>query len=284
MAVIVKIYGGLGNQLFQYATALAISLDRNEPLFIHFDKSAFPSGPDVERVVSKISRASVTQLPPSKRNFVFYALWRYLGVSPKRYFETCHAMRIGEMEFPRDVYLEGYWQNFENFKHRENQIRQSISLEGVAGKFFMDNDVSKLKGIGSIAMHVRGGDYFSSKTFATLPPSYYKNAIETIKKRHRLDSVEVYVFSNDYHFARSIIDLDDNVHWMEGVHDRGHFGDLYLLSQFRNIIISNSTFAWWGAWLGDATSKTVVYPTEWLSMEVSNQLEMFPSSWINCAS
>lgn len=149
----------------------------------------------------------------------------------------------------------GYWQSEKYFEHIADKIRQEFALP----KHDIDSDM--------VAVSVRRGDYLAlGDVFNILDEEYYADAREVFP-----DSTFV-VFSDDPEWCEKHLDWADIV-----VKGNPAIVDLALLASFKNHIIANSSFAWWGAWLADGD--TVVAPREWFTNGLDTT-DLIPDRWI----
>lgn len=149
----------------------------------------------------------------------------------------------------------GYWQSEKYFEHIADKIRQEFALP----KHDIDSDM--------VAVSVRRGDYLAlGDVFNILDEEYYADAREIFP-----DSTFV-VFSDDPEWCEEHLDWADIV-----VKGNPAIVDLALLASFKNHIIANSSFAWWGAWLADGD--TVVAPREWFTNGLDTT-DLIPDRWI----
>ncbi|NNE06519.1 MAG: alpha-1,2-fucosyltransferase, partial [Xanthomonadales bacterium] len=101
---------------------------------------------------------------------------------------------------------------------------------------------------------------------------YYHSAVETLAKLAEID--EIFVFSDDEHWARQHLQFQYPTRFMVGNKDHE---DLWLMSQCRHHIIANSTFSWWGAWLAFDAQQTVIAPRQWFKTRKVTGL--IPERW-----
>ena len=292
--IITNIVGGLGNQMFQYACAKAISLELNLPLKVTFDMFGaytIHNGPELERVFSlQLEHASVREL----RNLI-----GVLRASPfVRKLLTSKALSalrgsnfIVEPHYNywdglvtkahNGVYLQGYWQSERYFENHVSTLRDDFTFRyspsGVNAEL-----QSEIRSQNSVSVHVRRGDYVSNpKTLSVhgvCSPEYYYNAIELVKSK--VADLRLYVFSDDAEWASNtlkerypdIIVIDHN-------HGEESYNDMRLMSVCKHHIIANSSFSWWGAWLNPNPNKIVVAPKQWFAADIDTQ-DLIPESWI----
>ena len=158
-------------------------------------------------------------------------------------------------EITKNGMMVGYWQSEKYFDNVAEQVRAEFKLP----KHTIADDM--------VAVSVRRGDYLHlPDVFCSLGEDYYAEAREIFP-----DSTFV-VFSDDPDWVKENLDWADIV-----VKDNPAIVDLALLSCFKNHIIANSSFSWWGAWL--ANGDTVVAPRNWFSCDY-NTKDLIPDRWI----
>lgn len=177
-----------------------------------------------------------------------------------------------------DAYYSGYWQSEEYFKAFREEIVRSFSvneskLDDSAKR--MSDEMSSSK---SVAIHVRLEDYLEEKNYRVYggicTKEYYCNALEYINKNCNPD--RIYLFTTEVDKALSL--LPDEYEFIPVQYDgQRDYVDLYLMTRCKHNIIANSTFSWWGAWLGINSDKVVICPEKWFNNHtVYNQ---FCSGW-----
>ena len=128
----------------------------------------------------------------------------------------------------------------------------------------------------SIAIHLRRGDYITDKPMAirNLSPSYYQTCV--LSQLEKRPDSEVYVFSNDIPWCQDNLDLPCPVHFVDHTDIATAHEDLWLMTAADSMVIANSTFSWWGAYLGERKDRTVYAPKSWYH---TNTLD---DRFINC--
>ena len=284
----VRVRGGLGNQLFQYAAGLAVARKANAKL--QLDLTGF-DGYERDFALSKFDIHAERSSPPrfahglSRRILEFRRmplLRKILGPS-----DNCVVREVGqawqELEFDnwKRLYLRGYWQSYRYFEGIEEELRRIFCPER-----FIDASIqqlhSEIAGSNSIAVHIRRGDYVSnsgaSKTHGIIGKSWYESAASLIKQVSPQCRFEV--FSDDPTTGRAIAGDWPNTR----IHpSRPAEQDLALISACRHKIIANSTFSWWGAWLSNRLDGLVIAPRQWFTREKLMKTyveDLFPQGWI----
>ena len=283
--IIVRLDGGLGNQMFQYAAGKALAkhngVDLGLDLRVYDGPSQFDYGLHHFNISGKILTGS--ELPPlRKENKLRYLVWR-AGLSGPRFIEQHgDAFDPGFFGYGASSYLKGYWQSERFFASCADTIHHEFSIttpQTDENRALADSIQSK----NAVSLHVRRGDYVSdplaNATHGLCTMAYYEKALAHVASVTR-DDIEVFVFSDDPEWAhqnmqldykKTVVDLNDSDHQYE---------DLRLMSLCRHNIIANSSFSWWGAWLNRNAEKTVVAPSTWFRQEEKNNPDICPLDWI----
>ncbi len=265
--IVTRLHGGLGNQMFQYATGKAMAHRANTEL--RLDKSHLQTH--------------------DKRDFKLYAFDIEENVIYPPDIEARDLTKYSEymidfeeelLEPQDDVYLDGYWQSEQYFSDIEGKIREDFTLTQPLGKqnrgllsMILDNK--------SVALHVRRGDYVkeeSGEYIYFIGLDYYKKALETLEKK--IGDFELFVFSDDIEWARENISWPANF-WDENDGETDYI-DMFLMSQCDHNIIANSTFSWWSAWLNDNPNKQVIAPRRWFKTDeaMNKDVRIIPGEWL----
>ncbi len=281
--VIVKLKGGLGNQMFQYACGRALSEKNKSTLFLDLTFLLYnPSSSNhtlrnyelnvfnIQERFTLLSRLN-KKIPNS--NF-FYKLNSKLDGVKKR-LGLIKKINDKEMGFDKEIFkikgnicLDGYWQSEKYFKDIEEIIREEFSFRDKPSKLNREV-IEKIKKTNSVSVHVRRGDYAKNpktlQTHGLLDIEYYQNAINLIKSQ--IKKTEFFVFSDDIEWVKKNLKIGKSVNYIShnGL-DKG-YEDLRLMSSCKNHIIANSSFSWWGAWLSENPHKIVIAPEQWFSPE-----------------
>jgi hypothetical protein len=156
--------------------------------------------------------------------------------------------------------------NFESLKRKQKNI-----------KF-----ICKINKEHSVCLNVRRTDHmiFDKKEFDVVDFAYYKKAINYFKSTLS-PNIKFYIFSDDLEWCKKIFKNIKNIIIVDYSYSGNKFYNyLYLMTNFRNFIIPNSTFAWWAAWLSTKKNKTVVAPKRWSGKLSMNKIDILPNKWI----
>jgi hypothetical protein len=316
--IIVNLKGGLGNQMFQYACGRALSL-RNKARgnigTLRLDAMGFDRIKAQGGAVTKRSyelgawniQARIAE--EAEIRCVKYPL----GILSKAilFFRT-KALREFNIGFDPSVlalgdkvYLDGFWQTEEYFKDFETEIRNDFTLAkppgAAAQKWF--HSIGKARN--SVSLHVRRGDYVSDAStgahHGSCGKDYYEKAVAELAQRlnERVSSAPtkgkqktkesiaiptIFVFSDDIAWAKANLSFPCPTFFISST-DLAHpdlqpFEEMVLMSACRHHIIANSTFSWWGAWLGQNDDKIVIAPAQWAVEHNEDWYkDIIPESW-----
>lgn len=283
--IIVKLIGGLGNQMFQYAAGKALALKHQVPLKI--DTSFLekdPNGQYTKRQLElngfdlQLEIAGSAELSHFKQNFFNHLALSFPGLFSYYYAkETATSYHAAFQRFPKNTFLDGFWQSELYFKTYASAIREVFRFkeETIARNKDM---AQKMHAVRSVSLHVRRGDYVSNalanKFHGLCTPSYYQEAVKFIQGT---GPVELFIFSDDIDWCKQHSRFDVPVHYMQ---TGDAFSDLYLMTQCKHHVIANSSFSWWGAWLNPSHDKIVVAPKNWFQEASINTSDIVPKGWV----
>ncbi|MEL6647298.1 MAG: alpha-1,2-fucosyltransferase [Pseudomonadota bacterium] len=280
--IVTRLFGGAGNQLFQYAAGRMLAdhlgtdlaLDRRYMrIWDETRADCFPCYQNT-RFVDKVT------LPPSKfEGPMRYNLWRFFGSKPRFQREKSLSYNADFFDLPDNSYLHGYWQSERYFEHDADRLRADLALTEPLDEANAAMAETIANAGVSVSVHVRRGDYLGDGGFAACPPEYYSAAVARLAEDLR-QPLTCFVFSNDPGWARGhlqlgtetvVVDINDET--------KGHF-DMHLQSLCAHNIIANSTFSWWGAWLRETPEKRVIAPKTWFAPGKPANADICPARWI----
>ena len=291
---IIKIHGGLGNQMFQYAFAKSCSLNSGEDVFI--DISSYKTGKSPMGKIDTFHNGYELEslfhidLPVANERLV-----RRFGTIPdsflhkvrRKFFpKKSHFIERGLkgvdlslLNSGSDMYLEGYWQSEDYFSSCVDAVMDSFRFKPPVS----ERNLSLLNsGRNYVSIHVRRGDYLHQDGFFVCTDAYYKEAVSYMNER--LSNNPCYlVFSDDIPWCKAMFSgilTDNNVKFIDWNLGNDSWQDMFLMTQCSGNIIANSTFSWWGAWLNGNNSKLVVAPKVWCNVPSYNVSRLVPDSWI----
>lgn len=285
--IVMRIKGGLGNQLFQYAVAYTLSKRLDQPL--RFDPSFTKNMTTREYklpllCVEEYRLVDDKQLPRKVQNLknkYINKMNRVLNFSTYKcedyiyLLETKNELQTNIFSITnKNLYIDGYFQTETYFKkYREDllkQIRPKYKLEESYLKM-----LKEIKKHNSIAVHVRRSDFKKDKCayHYLLNGDYYKRAIEEMRKR--VHNPVFFWFSDDMEWVKNNIGNETNYRFVQIKTEHGDIDDMMLMKNCNHIITANSTFSWWAAWLNEHEDAIRIVPARPFGME-----GMIPDEWV----
>ncbi len=287
--VIVRLTGGLGTQMFQYAAGRALA-DRlgtelllDARAFEHalarnvYTRRAYALAPFKLR--ARLATASDLKNWPvwlveigMRLRFVRPLFRRWHFESGIRYDPSVRTLH-------EPVCLVGYWQSERDFIDVADRIRADLTLtqplDGANAGL-----LELARSDGSVGLHVRRGDFVSLNDAAQLhglcSVDYYRRAIGLV--RDRFPECRFLVFSDDPEWARAELPLDPSAVFVAGNEQRPE-QDLALMSACKHHVIANSSFSWWAGWLGYSPDQIVVAPTPWYASPKLDARDLAVPRW-----
>lgn len=280
--IIVELIGGLGNQMFQYAagrglaTKLGTELKLDISGFEHYKLHAY----SLHHLSIEAPLATRQETAAIKGGRLRRALSR---AAVRHYHEedASLAFEPGFFELPDNTYLKGYWQSETYFGAVTDRVRRefrpSTPLSAPSRHL-----LERLRGDdGSVSVHVRRGDYVSNAStgdvHGLLGADYYRTAMDAL--RASIEGARFYAFSDDPawvaeafsdHRDVTVVDINDAAR---------NYEDLTLMSACRHHVVANSSFSWWGAWLGGNPDRQVFAPRRWFADPTRDARDLVPSTW-----
>ncbi|ENM5934579.1 alpha-1,2-fucosyltransferase [Vibrio mimicus] len=269
--IIVKIIGGLGNQMFQYALARSIELQTNTEVKLDlqgFDTYQLHNGYRLNcfNIAEKIATKSEVEKYIGSNNYFYRAIRRFCPSLLKMFqTEKNHTKYDGSLFELKRAYLDGYWHNGKYFEPVREQLLKEFTIKGELSKGVRELR-TRIVSSQSVSIHVRRGDFLKHPDVGVLDIDYYKRAVECILSN--VESPEFYMFSDDIEWCIEHLNFIENCHFVDSTIDE--LDDLMLMSSCKHNIIANSTFSWWGAWLNSNHNKIVVCPKVWMKINPQN--------------
>lgn len=282
--IIVQLVGGLGNQMFQYAAAKALSLRLDIPLGLDtFFVETKEHPHQLSNFNIKYEMIPRKFLPPRKNsNYIYWKLWK-LGIVPPKIFHQ-NGLRYDPQinQAKKNTYLIGYWQSEKFFLDYKNEIRSDFTFNiPLTGKN-LEIHQEILETPSSISLHIRRGDYLSVKNFAihgSCSQFYYQNAVTRISASCS-NTPTIFVFSDEPSWVSENLKLSYPVKIIgHNLPDKG-IEDLRLMTICDHHVIANSTFSWWGAWLSKSENGLVVAPSRWFTSSKLSNPDIYCDHWI----
>lgn len=294
--VIVKLQGGLGNQMFQYAAGRALSVRLGAPLKLDRRRMDHPVEGSTpwryalgalnvrEEFADPREAADLSGEAQTRLRRLSLRLRRASGIVPPR----ATVLRDRELRFltefhevSGDVYLDGYWQSERYFLGISEIIRREFSLRRPLERIDREfgEEIAREE---SVSIHVRRGDYVSNpaanRFHGLCSEEYYRKCIAIVSEKVR--APRFVVFTDDPAWARGNMAVPPGTAFVDWDQPRDGSVDLELMRRCRHHIIANSSFSWWGAWLGSRQGSLVLAPARWFLDPSMSAADLLPDSWV----
>lgn len=273
---VVRVVGGLGNQMFQYAFYLSLKKKHKN---VKLDISAFKNYKLHKFQLEKIFGIDKSNYTSKLTGLIFKVLQKFKKYSIVKEDTLFHS-EVLDIEGTK--YYSGYWNSENYFKDIFDEVRQAFRFN------FILNDenefISKMiKNSNSVSIHVRRGDYLDTEVnqkiyggICTL--NYYQSAIEIIQRN--VENPFFFVFSNDIEWCKINFKIQ-NVNFIDWNSEDENYIDMYLMSICKYNIIANSSFGWWAAWLNQNKGKIVITPSRFFNDCIESDMKtLIPHDWI----
>lgn len=286
---IVQIHSGLGNQMFQYALYLAL---RHRTPETKIDVSVFAHRPshngyELERVFGvRPNYASVAE-----RN-------RMADVGKEWYAQVRRALfgaRHTEGQLihepdpangwapdilqAKNAYLQGYWQSEHYFEEVTDEVKSAFTFRQPLPEEAQQLANTITAAPNSVSVHIRRGDYLKARRiddYTVCNESYYRRAVAYMQAH--VTNARFYVFSDEPTWGREQQLFPADTVFVSGHNGEQAYIDMQLMSLCRHHIIANSSFSWWGAWLGQEQETITVAPNRWFRHRP--RPDIVPTRWI----
>ncbi|MFD0930369.1 alpha-1,2-fucosyltransferase [Methylophilus glucosoxydans] len=284
--VVVRLIGGLGNQLFQYAAGRALA--ENNLSELKLDLSGYQNynlhnGYELNHFKIKADIATqeeIKVLTKPRTRLVKYIIKKLRLPNGKHYLESSFALNRIFFKLKSPVYIDGYWQSHKYFDSiRGTLIRELTPVNELSE---MSSQIkSQIEKLNAVSIHIRRGDYISNpntnKVHGFLGLEYYKKAIAHITSL--VSEPFYFVFSDDIGWAKENLNYLNNVIFVDHNSGKNSYEDMILMAACKHHVIANSSFSWWGAWLGSNPEKVVIAPLNWFADNSRDISDLCPPSW-----
>ena len=262
--ITIELFGGLGNQMFQYALGKSLQARGRQVRFVKMnlcDRS--DAAHHVERPQYGLDGfcTSVPLSAAASNGHRVLSDWEM-------------PFRREAFEADGDIVLRGHWQSERYFEGIAEQLREEL-VPAHQPSPRVGALAVRLRSVNSVAIHVRRGDYLLPRNVrhhGIMGADYYSHGLELIAAKY--PRPEPFIFSDDPAWCR------ENVPG-EVVSTGDRWWDMYLIGQCRHTIIANSSYSWWGAWIGDhQAERMVIAPQQWFVTPQLDARDIVPERWI----
>lgn len=291
--IYIRIWGGIGNQMFQFAAAQALALKHNTQIALCLDRIEASKSSDgfTERDFELVNIFDLNDVKFVEPKEVDYYITNDLPFLQKLKRKTKNFGLLYEknlsyhLEFenlPGTAVLDGYFQSEKYFKDYESNIKERFKFD----QSRLNNKSTELIDNfpkNALAIHVRRGDYVDkpeiNKVHGTCSVEYYQQGVDHLKNQ---GVEQILIFSDDPNWVKQNLTFDFRTTYVDWNKGKDSWQDMFLLSKCRFFVIANSSFSWWGAWLAVNNDKVVVAPKRWFLDENKERQtkDLIPASWI----
>ena len=287
--IIVKIMGGLGNQMFQYAAGRRLAAFHNALLRLDIsdfvDYNLHNYGLSAFNIKESIATPAEIQFLKEPESSSFKKKLKKLLRQPSKLGIT--HIREKQYHFGPEiltmhdsVYLDGYWQSEKYFGDIADIIRNEFTVTLPQSDKNMEL-AQQITSCESVSLHVRRGDYVTDEKTNTIHGTcdlaYYEHCIERLTKK--IPAPHFFIFSDDPEWTEKNLKMTHPATFVSHNGSEKNYEDLRLMSQCRHHIIANSSFSWWGAWLGQHRNAIVYAPKRWFNSPSFNTQDLLPDAW-----
>ena len=289
--ITVRLKGGLGNQLFQYAAARALAVRHHTE--VAFDLSYLTRSASVRETFREyaLDAFGIIPVPPPLPEKIAFGMIRIApgkiiqktlqkALSAVRYNESSSFDPNLEQRTSPRTYLNGYFLSEKYFRSVEPQLRTELRFRSSLSTPL----AQKIQSTSAVSLHVRRGDYVTNpethKLHGLCSLAYYQSAVAYLAERQ--PDIYLFVFSDDIAWARAHLVFPHPVHFVDENKQDKPYLDMQLMSMCRHHIIANSSFSWWGAWLNPSPHKIVIAPEHWVADTAlqAQTRDILPNGWV----
>jgi hypothetical protein len=287
--IVVQLSGGLGNQMFQYATGRALAARHGAQLVL--DSSWIEgAGGAVSTEVRRYELGCFeleSRLAPVEQ---VGRLGRSVLPSRRPALRDLEEPLFGQhcpelLQATDNTYLRGYWQNVAYFEDAEEHLRRDFTFrtEITAQQADLARQIGESP-VPTVSLHVRRSDYVTDPgvrdRMGTLEPEYYSHALDALGSG--IGSVRLFVFTDDPEWCRTNLRLSEQDVVLGAARAEADkwASIMHLMTLCDHHVLANSSFSWWGAWLSPSPAQIVVAPRPWLQDSRWDENGRIPAEWV----
>lgn len=290
--IVVKIQGGLGNQMFQFAFASVIAEKNKTKVFL--DLSIYDNHKKINGYTPRSFELNIFnnqyKVATNKQIKKFYNLSflnkikkKFKFAYPKIVAENNLAFQPSFLIAQTPVNFIGYFQSYKYFDGFEDKIKQLFAFPIKNLSQNSKGALISFKDKNTVSVHIRRGDYvtdsITNSVHGCCTIEYYQSAISFLQTS--VSDPTFVFFSDDSHWVKeNFINLICNKIFIDFNQGSDSWMDMYLMTQCQHNIIANSSFSWWGAWLNNKSEKIVIAPKKWFVNQANVSDDLLPENWL----
>ena len=279
--IIIKLNGGLGNQMFEYAFGRSIQLSIKDALIL--DIEAFDESNrnyslnncnlDEEIKIIKGKKFRFLKFLSKLNKKLMFKILEFYGL----FFWKSSLYKkidIKKLNINKKNIFYGYWQSEKYFSKHSNIIKKELLIKTKPTKKALMY-LEKITSTKSVCLHIRRGD-FVKYNIDICSADYYNSSIE--KMKNMIKNPVFYIFTDDLNWVKENIKINKN-HFTIIDQDLADYETLRLMYNCKDFIISNSSFSWWAQYLSKNKNKIVFAPNKWYPNGYRDK-SIYLSNWI----
>lgn len=271
--VVVKLSGGLGNQMFQYAFGLAYSLRHNTRLKFYAQELIERNehnGLELDKVfnihLDLASEQDVLDLPVVKEPSIGYH----------------HDIATTK----QSAYFCGWWSSEKYFSDYSENVKKAFTWKDVHNSIPVAQATQEY---GICAIHFRRGDYLAvagtNQIFCCLGEHYYKRAVERMIKNHHAKTFLVFSDAPEeaiefFSLLKRKLPVGTSIQFLVNDKKENSYLDMFLMTYCKGVIAANSSFSWWASKLNVNKNASVIMPRTWYTNAAIKTADIYPSGCI----
>jgi hypothetical protein len=287
--IIIKVQGGLGNQLLQYSIGRVIAFMYGKE--VAYDLSFFEGTTKYTKRPYLLDMFMTTVRVASKEEiqrvkYPYGAFSKILDVGKrvlnryvfKTYYVGYDKNFLTLVSKKKSAYFEGFWQSFKYYQGNLDVLSHEISLKSEKNLVQIKKD-SFFDSKTSVAVHVRRGDYLNVGTgIHVLSKKYYEEAVSSLEKK--ISNPTYFIFSDDTSWVKEEMGYLFKDAIYASSFSMSDYEEFSLMKDCQHAIIANSTFSWFSALLSDSPYKIVVYSKDWKNKYLHDDVFICPKHWM----
>lgn len=290
--VTIRLMGGLGNQMFQYAVLRTMMLKYNQEGIISLkgitNKNHNVYSLDKFQINENITITN-TESVKSFINYLLYFFYCLFLIKLKNGYKIMNGIqpflnnlgmycvpdgyiKLGKIKRKKNVMI-GYYQSIKYFDEYKDIIQKELKINSpvMNSNKKIYNDIEKSN---SVCVHIRRGDYIGTN-HQVCDEQYYYKAIKLMKSK--VDNPKFFIFSDDIEWVKKNMKFEENVIFVEG--NNPNYEELRLMYTCKHFIISNSSFSWWAQYLTENKNRITIAPYKWFQNK-NQKVDIFQKDWI----
>lgn len=289
--IVIRLRGGLGNQMFQYALGKRIAKQLNTNIkldltsLLKTSKDKNVTNRDYQLGIFNIEESFLVQpnllraLDKVGLNFISQFLKGIKLLGFKSYKERTYTVEDWLLKNPTDKTLySGYWQSEAYFEAAEDELRKDFKFKGELS-LQATKIQEKIESVNAVCIHMRRGDYVGNRMFNDLGLDYFKKSVDYIGERS--NEPHFFVFSDDPKWCKENVNFDYDYTVVNYETEYVKYKeDLQLMASCKHFVMSASSFSWWAVWLSNRKDNIVIAPEPWFLNDAKDTRDLISQNWV----